>query len=365
MPLPRPDLTGVALEVRAYIESLEAELAHNSRPARPERPSLAADREEPVSEPSEPAGPFCLLTITAAGQIKRTARHLYDRQRRGGMGIFDLDTTESDPPALLTVAEAGHNLIIVTTQGRMFGGAVGQLAEAPVRARGESLRRWLPLLPDERIALVAPDLGAGYLTLVTQRGQVRRWRYNVFGRSLQNGTVLHDVREGGAPAAGCWSPADADLLIATAKGNAIRFAESQVPARGCLGIRVDPDDAVVGVAPVRETSGVFLLGADGKGTIRQMAGFARNKEPGSGGKTAFKTDRLVGLAVVEDADDIFVISRLSKIIRFRADEVPAKEGVVQGVNCMGFRADETVALAACTPAASTVGGDPAYRAMSC
>jgi hypothetical protein len=45
--------------------------------------------------------------------------------------------------------------------------------------------------------------------------------------------------------------------------------------------------------------------------------------------------------------------------------VPAKEGVVQGVNCMGFRADETVALAACTPAASTVGGDPAYRAMSC
>ncbi len=75
-----------------------------------------------------------------------------------------------------------------------------------------------------------------------------------------------------------------------------------------------------------------------------MAGFAANKAPGSGGKVALKTDHLIGAATVTDNDDLFAISRLGKIIRFQAVEVPAKEGVVQGVNCMSLRADEVVAL---------------------
>jgi DNA gyrase/topoisomerase IV subunit A len=78
-----------------------------------------------------------------------------------------------------------------------------------------------------------------------------------------------------------------------------------------------------------------------------MAGFSPNKAPGAGGKTAMKTDHLVGAAAVDETGDIFIISRLSKIIRFQAAEIPAKEGVVQGVNCMALRADETVALASC------------------
>jgi len=57
------------------------------------------------------------------------------------------------------------------------------------------------------------------------------------------------------------------------------------------------------------------------------------------------SDRLVSAAAVQSNDDIFIISNLSKIIRFRADEVPVKEGVVQGVNCMAFRADSAAALA--------------------
>jgi DNA gyrase subunit A len=169
-------------------------------------------------------------------------------------------------------------------------------------------------------------------------------RYHYFGAALKPGTILYDIREGGAPAAACWTPGDGELFIATRKGNAIRFAETQVPVRGCPGIRVDPDDAVVGAAAVRNDSRVFLLAADGKGTIRAMSGFSANKEPGSGGKVAMKADRLVGAVAVAPGDDIFVISRLGKIIRFAADETPEKEGVVQGVNCMALRSDETTAV---------------------
>jgi DNA gyrase subunit A len=120
--------------------------------------------------------------------------------------------------------------------------------------------------------------------------------------------------------------------------------------RGCLGLRVDPGDAVVGAAATSAQGGVFLLAGDGKGTIRQLSGFAPNKAPGAGGKVAMKADAVVGCTAVhaelEGRTDIFVVSRLGKIIRFGAAEVPAKAGVVQGVNCMNLRADESVALAA-------------------
>ena len=77
-----------------------------------------------------------------------------------------------------------------------------------------------------------------------------------------------------------------------------------------------------------------------------MTGFAQNKAPGAGGKQAMKVERLVAAFGVGEGDDIFAISRLSKIIRFAAAEVPAKEGVVQGVNCMTLRSDEVMAAVA-------------------
>ena len=96
---------------------------------------------------------------------------------------------------------------------------------------------------------------------------------------------------------------------------------------------------------MREESGVFLAGDDGKGTVRLMAGFRTNKSPGAGGKVAMKADRLLCAHTVAPGQDALIISALGKIIRFAADDIPAKEGVVQGVNCMSLRADSAVAAA--------------------
>jgi DNA gyrase/topoisomerase IV subunit A len=71
--------------------------------------------------------------------------------------------------------------------------------------------------------------------------------------------------------------------------------------------------------------------------------------PGGGGKTAMRSDCLIGAATIDESDDFFIISRLSKIIRSRASEIPAKEDAVQGVNCMALRADETVAVIGSLP----------------
>ncbi|MBE2239038.1 MAG: hypothetical protein IAE81_14705 [Caldilineaceae bacterium] len=336
----RPDLSGAAPDVLMYIAALEAELELL-------RAQEEASHSEALFEPSEPPTTVNVITISAAGVAKRTPRHFYGRQRRGGMGVFDLDAPEGDAPAFLTLAEADAGLIVLTNQGRTFRTPVADIVEREVRSRGEPLVARFPMRPDERLALITPDASGGgaFLVLVTERGHVRRIARQYLGAGLQAGTVLCDPREGGAPAAACWSSGNDELFIVTRSGQAIRFAERLAPVRGCLGLRVDPNDRVVGVAATTAEGGVFLLAQDGKGTVRLMSGFTANKSPGAGGKVAMKAETIVGAVAVDDHSDIFIISRLGKIIRFRASETPAKEGVVQGVNCMNLRADECVALA--------------------
>jgi DNA gyrase subunit A len=304
----------------------------------------AAERVEPQLEPDEAPTPLNVITVSALGFAKRTPRHLYSRQRRGGMGVFDLEVSDADRPALLTVADESQSLILITNLARAFRVRVRDLPEVPVHGRGQSLTSPLPLQRDERLSVALPNRDSGYLAVLSWRGFVRCLRYNVLGEGMIPGMALYEVREFGAPIAACWTPGDADLFVATRRGMAIRFSERQVPVAGGPGIRLEAEDSAAAIAPVRQESGVFLLGADGKGTIRLMSGFSPNKSPGGGGKQALKTDRLVGAVTLGENDDLFIISRLGKIIRFRAPDVPAKEGVVQGVHCMALRADDTAAV---------------------
>lgn len=343
MILERPDLTGLDLAVIAYIEALEAELED----LRSQEVESSASRAESNLEPSEPPTTINVISISREGFAKRTPRHLYIRQRRGGMGVFDLDSGEDDQPAFLLLADASAGLIVVTNHARAFRMALSSVPETPVRGRGQSLLSNISLRESERLSLVFPDQGGQFLSLVSERGQIRRFGSQQLGPKLQPGTVLYDTREGGAPAAFCWSNGSEEIFIATRLGKAIRFAERQIPVRGCLGMRVDPEDRVVGVASAPVEGGVFMMTADGKGTVRLLSGFSANKEPGSGGKVAMKTEELIGVMAAGEESDVFVISRLGKIVRFAVNEVPAKEGVVQGVNCMALRADECVAMTAC------------------
>ncbi|MCP4540045.1 MAG: hypothetical protein GY832_23150 [Chloroflexi bacterium] len=338
----RPNLDKLEPAVREYIETLEAELERLRQSQR--RPRRSAE-PPPPPEPSEPPTTLNVITISGAGIAKRTPRHLYLRQGRSGMGVFDLQVPEDDPPAFLTVADESQSLVLITDQARGFRVPVSQLPESPVRSRGKSITERFPLNSGERLGLVFPDLGGTYAALLTQRGHVLWFAGHLFGEKLRSGIILYDAKKFGSPASLCWTAGSSDLFIATRQGQGIRFSTRQVPVRGCLGIRLGRDDVAVSIAAVQPDSGVFLLSADGRGTIRLMSGFRANKSPGAGGKTAIKTDHLVGAATITDNDDVFAVSRLSKVIRFPATQVPPKEGVVQGVNCMALRADETVALA--------------------
>ena len=347
----RPDLSGLSSEIVSYIETLERELEDirrnalvSERHARRESngEELLQDLTD-TSEPPEPATTICVITVTASGIAKRTPRHLYNLQRRGGMGIFDLENPEQDPPAILAIADQNQNLLIITRKGRAYRLPVQSIPETPIRARGKSILAKFNLPEEELIAAMQPEQSQGYLALVSQSGMVRMLRHHVFGEYLKPGTPLYDYHIFGDLAGAAWTPGDGDLFIATQQGRAIRFAEKLVPPQGISGIRLGDQDKAVSITSVDQGSGVFLLGSDGRGIIRLMEGFAPNKAPGAGGKIALSTDQLICALKVDNSDHIFIISSLSKIIRFRADEIPPKDGVVQGVVCISLRADQPVA----------------------
>jgi DNA gyrase subunit A len=341
----RPDLSNADFPALAYIEYLESELKrlHAGRPT-PSRPESFE-----VTEPSEPPTTLNIVTISRGGRIKRTARHHYTRQRRGGMGVFDLDIPEDDPPVFLVNVDESQDLLYLTDYARAFRFPLKTLVESPIHDRGQMIP--YPLPANEQLVSVVPAQNDGYLALLSQRGYVRLVRFNYLGESMRPGTPMLDVSRFGPLAAAAWVQAEDDIFVATRQGLAIRFRAKMVHTNGSLGIRLGRDDEVTGLTGVREDSGVLLVGSDGKGTIRLMAGFQSNKSPGAGGKIAIKTDELIGVAAVAESDDIFIISQLGKIIRFSAAEIPAKEGVVQGVNCIALRADQVVAITTGKPQA--------------
>ena len=333
----RPETGALPAPVRAYIAALEAELARL-------RPDAGAERI-PVSV-AEAAGPAQLISISKAGFAKRTPRHLYGRQRRSGMGIFDLELRGSDVPEVLALAGDDQHLLLVTSRGRAHRLTVNVLPATPVRGRGHPLAELIPLQAEENIccALVVPE--SGYVAFVSVEGYVRTLPAHLLGDQLRPDFEVLDVMLYGAPAAACIVEGGVDVLVATSGGRAIRFASKLIGALGVQSIRLENREQVVGLAAVTNESQLFLLGADGHGSVRPMNNFASNKAPGAGGKLLLKTARLVSVACVHADGDLFVISRLCKLIRFAAAEVPASNGVVQGVDCMALRADETVALAA-------------------
>lgn len=338
----RPPLDNLPEDIRDYILYLESSLEKLKQPGTAS--SQSDQKDQPDFEPSEPPTLYTILTGTGSGLLKKTSRHIYQRQRRGGMGVFDIDLPQGQAPQILAHLHLEQKALVLTSFGRAFHLNPGKLPEAQIRERGSLVSHHiLPLDEKEEITFILPNPNQGYLNVLTANGFVRRFRHHIFGDYLKPGTSLVDVREHGRLIAGCISSGDQDIFIASHRGIGIRFSEKSIPPNGCSGLRLAAGDEAVAVAAVDDDRYVFLLSADGMGTRRLMSGFSANKSPGAGGKIAMKTEALIAAFTVSDSGDIFAISRLSKLIRFRADEVPAKDSAVQGVICMSLRSDECCA----------------------
>lgn len=343
MPLERPDLSEAQPEIVQYIEMLEAQLltlqANQKAPARRTQTNSPAE-----ALPNEPETTINILAITESGLIKRTPRHFYSRQRRAGMGVFDIESTEDDPPFQIGMGDENDIVVLITHLGRAFRLPVSKVAQTDVRGKGQPIGDLLKFRPNERVVRILPEAGGKFMTLLTERGWVRRVRANYLGKSLIPGTSFHDINQGGYVTDACWSDGASDTFIGTRSGLGIRFSEAQIPTRGCLGIRLSPDDTAIAVTSTSDDGKIFLVSHDGRGTIRSMNGFRKNKAPSAGGKVALKTDQLIAARSVDTTEELFLISKHSKMIRFAANEIPVKSGTVQGVILMALRGDDIQAV---------------------
>jgi DNA gyrase subunit A len=338
----RPDLTSAEPSIVKYIEYLEKKLGIGPTTTPIDLDHTYDHFNEPLL--AEPETTLCVITISERGLSKRSFRHLYTRQHRGGMGVFDLDVVHPDFPCTLGLADENQNILLFTNRARVFRFATHNIENGLLHIRGSNAFERLGIDSSEKIVAVLPEQAQGYVALLGSFGKVRCLRHHLFGEHMRQGTGLFNTLEFGSLTSACWTTGDAELFIVTRQGTGIRFAEKAISPQGDLGIRVGQDDAAVGIAPVDSESRVFMLGSDGRGTIRQMSGFAANKSAGGSGKIAFKNSNVLGAVAVQSEDDLFVVTRLGKMVRFPVDEIPITDGPVQGVNCVALRADEVTSF---------------------
>lgn len=358
--------------LQRYIRTMEMENARLRQELLELRQSSARrQRAESARETRSEAAPSQLptirypddvmvLTVTARGLAKRTAFNDYSTQRRGGMGVFDIQTTRDDLVAHLAVTRASAGLLVLSSRGRAFRIAVDSLPLTEVRGRGASLPERLLFTEDEMVAAILAlddeQDPRSTVLLATQSGWLRTLHRSYVGPRLQPGTLLSDPKRGGPPAVMALSDGSGDVLVVLRSGLGYRFPERLISREGVRGIQTRPDDQVAGLVSVKgDEDEVLLVTADGQGTRRQMAGFTANKSPGGQGKVIIKSEAVAGAARVQSGNEALCISGLAKIIRFAVDEVPAKSGNVQGVSVLDTRGDSLAALAVVSSPASMPG----------
>ncbi|MEM7800392.1 MAG: DNA gyrase C-terminal beta-propeller domain-containing protein [Chloroflexota bacterium] len=335
----RPDLTGIPAPIVDYIEYLENQIALlQASNGKPKRQSVAQD--ELPREPSEPPTTINLITYSQNGIIKRTPRHHYYRQNRGGMGIFDLEMDESDQPKQILFGDESGDIFVLTNFARIYRLPVSKLPEVEVRARGTVLRDYLSLHEKEQVVSLLGQGDGDSVAILTTAGYVLTRNRNY----LKNGAILYDIGSVGRPHSISWAQQGHDVFVATQGGVGIRFSMKQVHQNGSLAMRLESNDTLLGITTVSPEGQVLLATADGKGTLRMMAGFRPNKSPGAGGKVAIKSSQVIGVTTTSTDADLFLISKLGKLIRFAAADIPPKTGVVQGVNLISLRSDEACAV---------------------
>ena len=348
--------------LQRYMRLLETENARLRQELSELRQSAARrQRAETVRERSaEPAAAQLVtprhpddvvaIAITGRGLAKRTPLNDYSTQRRGGIGVFDIQAPREDPVAHLLVTRTAAGLLLLSNRGRAFYLPVDALPLTEVRGRGASLPERLLFSEGEQIAaaLALDEADPRSTVLIaSESGWLRTVHRNYVGPRLQPGTVLVDLRRGGAPAAMTLSSGAGDVLLVLRSGLAYRFPEKLAGRDGVRGILARPEDRVTAVVSIQsDEDEVLLVTADGQGTRRQMAGFAANKSAGGQGKVIIKSDAVASAVRVGPNDEALCISGLAKIIRFAVEEVPAKTGNVQGVAVLDTRGDSVAAVAA-------------------
>lgn len=298
-----------------------------------------------------------VILLTGENYIKRTLASEYRRQNRGGKGKRGMTTKEEDIIEQLIPTSTHDWLLFFTNKGRVFRLKAYEVPAASLAAKGVAAVNLLQMQPEEKITSIikhAKDAGDdGYLFMTTIKGTVKKTPLKDYANIRTNGLIAINLDDGDELRWIQRTTGDADVIISTSAGQAIRFNEKDArpmgrSARGVRGVRLRPNDRVVGMdIVIDDARELLVLSEKGYGKATKVAHFTSHKRGGVGIKAAVVTAKTGPIISVRTLDpeigEVLLISKNGQTIRLSRKDIPTIGRTTQGVRIMKLNGDDTVA----------------------
>lgn len=298
-----------------------------------------------------------IILLTSGNYIKRTLASEYHRQHRGGKGKRGMTTKDEDVINQLIPASTHDYLLFFTNRGRIFRLKAYEVPVASLVAKGVAAVNLLQLQPDEKITSIIchknDDDDKGYLFMATIKGTVKKTLFKDYANIRTNGLIAIKLDDGDEL---CWiqkTSGKDDVIMSTSAGQAIRFNECDArpmgrAARGVRGVRLRPNDSVVGMDIVcSDKQKLVVISENGYGKVTNVSNFPTHKRGGVGIKAAVvssKTGPIISVNTLnEDASELLIISTNGQAIRISLKDIPKLGRTTQGVRIMRMNEDDKVA----------------------
>ncbi|NLV35355.1 MAG: DNA gyrase subunit A [Clostridiaceae bacterium] len=294
-----------------------------------------------------------VITLTHFGYIKRLPADTYKSQRRGGKGITGLSTREEDFVETLFITSTHHYIMFFTNMGRVYRLKAYQIPEAGRQAKGTAIVNLLELEGEEKITAVIPiaEYKEGlYLFMATKQGHVKKTDLMQYGNIRRSGLAAVTLRENDELIDVRLTDGNRDIILVTGNGMSIRFNEVDVRplgrvSQGVIGINLQEDDYVIGMATSRPDATLLVVTENGFGKRTELDEYKTQTRAGKGILTyrvTEKTGKVVGVKLVEETDDIMLISFDGTIIRMEVAGISILGRATQGVTLMRTSEDNHV-----------------------
>ncbi len=289
----------------------------------------------------------CVFTMSHLNYVKRTPLMTYRSQNRGGRGIVGMQTREEDYVKDLFLSSTHDTLLFFTNHGRVYRLKGYEIPEAGRTARGMAIINLLELNPEEKVTAVIPvrEFRADtYLLMVTKEGVVKKTAMESYANIRKGGLIAVNLREDDSLIAVMTTTGQDEILIATKNGMGIRFSESDVrplsrAATGVRGIQLKKGDFVVSAEKVSPTAKILNVTENGFGKRTAVEEMKVQYRGGMGVKIhqlTEKTGLLSGVLMLEDNEEIMLITSEGVIIRLRGEDISTIGRVSQGVKLMNL-----------------------------
>lgn len=298
------------------------------------------------------------VTLTAANYIKRSSLAEYKKQGRGGKGRRGMATREEDVIEHVVNASTHDFLLFFTNKGRVFRMKTYEVPAVGLNAKGIALVNLLQLQPEETVSSVinvSKTHNATNLIMCTVRGVVKKTPFEQYQNVRTSGLIAINLDDGDELKWIRMTTGENEVVISTSQGQAIRFHERDARpmgrvSRGVRGIRLRPGDHVIGMDIVEEGSDIFVISKYGYGKRTKVSQFTPHARGGVGIRSAIvnsKTGELVGVKTLTSEDqEVIIISQQGQTIRLGLSNIPALGRATQGVRIMRLNeGDEVVSLA--------------------